>query len=282
MTSTPHSALADQAPYRRMGRAVVRSFGKGPPLVLLHGGVGSWTHWLRNIPSLMERFRVHAVDLPGYGDAQDTPRGIAPDAYVALVHASLAPLAEEGPLLVSGFSFGGAVGGAFARMLGPACAGFAAVGPGGFGATEGRVLGLKNVPKPSDPTYRTIIRHNLAAMMIAEPAAIDEATIDIQIANISRTRFDSRNVSLRATLLKDIAAIQAPVMVVWGEADSVAWPTVAARARQTRDARPNVRIETIPGAGHWTQYERASETNALLLDFFRKQRQPTAKQGQTA
>lgn len=254
---------------RRRGGAVVRSFGTGAPLLLLHGGVGSWTHWLRNIGPLAARFRVHAVDLPGFGDAADVPRGLPAEGYVDLVHAALSPLAEEdGPLHIAGFSFGGAVGAALARRLDADCAGFAAIGPGGFGNAPGRSLGLKPAPPADDPAYAAVIRHNLLAMMIASHEAIDDRTVEIQTANIARARFDSRKVSLRATFLDDLAAVAAPVMVIWGDADVVAWPSVADRIAQLRRARPDARVEIIAGAGHWTQYERAGHVNAVLLDFF--------------
>ena len=32
------------------GSLVWRVWGSGPPLILLHGGYGSWTHWIRNVP----------------------------------------------------------------------------------------------------------------------------------------------------------------------------------------------------------------------------------------
>ena len=39
-------------------------------LVLLHGGSGSWMHWIRNIaPLVADGFHVLAVDLPGFGDS---------------------------------------------------------------------------------------------------------------------------------------------------------------------------------------------------------------------
>jgi alpha-beta hydrolase superfamily lysophospholipase len=42
-----------------------------PTFVLLHGGSGSWTHWIRNIePLVAEGYRVLAVDLPGFGDSE--------------------------------------------------------------------------------------------------------------------------------------------------------------------------------------------------------------------
>ena len=34
------------------GAMVWRVWGAGEPLVLFHGGSGSWTHWIRNIPEL--------------------------------------------------------------------------------------------------------------------------------------------------------------------------------------------------------------------------------------
>jgi len=42
--------------------AVCRS-GSGPDVVLFHGGMGSWKHWIRNVDPLAARFTVHALDL---------------------------------------------------------------------------------------------------------------------------------------------------------------------------------------------------------------------------
>src|SRR5207249_8442783 len=65
------------------GAMVWRTWGQGPPLVLLHGARGSWTHWLRNIPALAERFSVIVPDMPGFGDSGAPPKPHTVEALAA-------------------------------------------------------------------------------------------------------------------------------------------------------------------------------------------------------
>ena len=39
------------------------------PLILLHGGHGSWEHWARNTDSLAQHFHVFVPDMPGFGES---------------------------------------------------------------------------------------------------------------------------------------------------------------------------------------------------------------------
>ena len=43
----------------------------GPPLLLMHGGFGSWTHWLANIDVLRQQRELWTLDLPGLGASAD-------------------------------------------------------------------------------------------------------------------------------------------------------------------------------------------------------------------
>ena len=54
------------------GRRVnlVDTGGDGPALLFVHGLGGLWQNWLLNIPAFMDRYRVLAPDLPGFGASE--------------------------------------------------------------------------------------------------------------------------------------------------------------------------------------------------------------------
>ena len=56
------------------GAMVWRVWGEGEPLVLFHGGSGSWTHWIRNIPGLSRHYELWVADIPGLGDSAMPPK----------------------------------------------------------------------------------------------------------------------------------------------------------------------------------------------------------------
>ena len=91
---------------------VWRSWGEGPPLVLLHGASGSWTHWIRNIRPLAARFRVLVPDMPGFGDSDAPPEPHTADGLADLLAAPLnVMLPPPTRFDLAGFSFGGIIGG---------------------------------------------------------------------------------------------------------------------------------------------------------------------------
>ena len=81
----------------------VETIGKGPDLVLLHGwGLHSGV-WDEVLPVLAERWRVHAIDLPGHGHSSGVEAGTFDDATDRL--ASMVPKGAT----VCGWSLGGLV-----------------------------------------------------------------------------------------------------------------------------------------------------------------------------
>ena len=67
----------------------VHTRGSGPDLVLFHGGMGCWQHWVRNIAPLSEHFTVHELDHPSYGASASVPRDMQGAEYLDLVHRTM-------------------------------------------------------------------------------------------------------------------------------------------------------------------------------------------------
>ncbi|WP_460846633.1 alpha/beta fold hydrolase [Nocardioides ultimimeridianus] len=72
--------------------------GAGPALVLVHGLTFSRRTWDPVVERLRDRFRCIAVDLPGHGDS--TGSGASPSVVVERLHATLAGLGVEEPVVI--------------------------------------------------------------------------------------------------------------------------------------------------------------------------------------
>lgn len=267
----------DDTPFQRTaGGVAYRAFGAGEPLVLLHGGAGSWEHWVLNVDALATRFRVLAVDLPCYGDSEAVPWDTPVENFLGAVFAAIDEMtAGADRVHVAGFSFGGYIAAEMAVRLGPRAASLSMTGGAGYGKPEGRPFTLDSRRRmaerlgraPTAPELRAMHADNLAKLMIWDTARIDDWAIDMQTRNVARTRFDSRRLSWADGTVDSVARLSCPVMVVYGAHDSAAIPPVEARFERLRAVRPDVRTVTIPDCGHWAMYEAPDTVNQLMLDF---------------
>jgi pimeloyl-ACP methyl ester carboxylesterase len=246
-----------------------RRLGEGKPLVLLHGGVGSWRHWEANLPELSRHFTVIAVDLLGYGDSDDVPPGTDDEAYIALVAQSMDAVLPQAPAGLVAFSFGAVVAAAIAARMPDAFDRVSLLAPAGFGVPTGRALETRRVPPggPDKPEVREAVAYNLGQWMLSSVPPCDDAVVDLQLANMARARFDSRRISLQDRLATDLARVRAPVQLIWGEQDRLAFPSVAERVERCRAAADIAHVSIIPAAGHWVQYEARETVDQLLIDF---------------
>lgn len=246
-----------------------RVTGTGDPLVLLHGGMGSWNHWARNIDALSGRFTLYLLDMPGYGDSPTVARSIPDDDYAAMVIAAVNAIGGGRPVRLAGFSFGATIAAKVADGPGARVSKLSLLGAGGFGRSP-IALDLRQFPPKAEGegSLRKVLRHNLQVMMIADPAKITDEAVDLHLANVRRTRFDGRHVSLSSMMPAALRRIPCPVQMIWGEGDVLPHPSVQARAAAARAARPDLRVDLIPGAGHWVQFEAPEEVDCAMLEFF--------------
>src|SRR5262245_25106186 len=157
------------------GVMVWRAWGAGEPLVLLHGGYGSWTHWLRAIPELSRHYELWVPDMPGLGSSPMPPEPRTPASIAAVVAAGLSeifpPQVRPG---LAGFSFGGRVATLAAARLGSRVRELVLIGVAALGLTpEPRAPFARERSGMSEAERAAVHRQNLAILMFADPARID-------------------------------------------------------------------------------------------------------------
>lgn len=273
------AALEERAQRHRVGfeggAVAWRCFGEGVPLVLLHGGHGSWLHWACNIAALAEHHEVWVPDLPGYG-ASSTPARPTLDAIVEATSSTLDALVGAGTSIgLAGFSFGGLVAAHLALHRGRVT-GLALLGPAGHGGPRrprGALLSWREAYERQDAeALRDIMRHNLLMHMLHDPEAAGEAALAIHTAACIETRFRSKPISRSGGLAECLSRFDGSLFLVWGEHDVTVHPEQAGEALVA--GRGNGRTLIVPGAGHWVQFERAGAVNRLLLDWFSGMERP--------
>ncbi len=248
---------------------VWRVWGAGPPLVLLHGGYGSWTHWIHNIPELSQHYELWVPDMPGLGSSAMPPEPWTPASIAGVIAAGLTEIFPlRAGLRLVGFSFGGHVATLAAAQLGQRVRDLTLVGVA--------ALGLKSEPRKPFAKERAgmsweeraeVHRHNLEILMFADPANIDALAVYLQAENVKRARFHSRPFAATDDIARTLAQVAAPLKTVWGTRDVIARPSLEARLDVLRRYHPELEARLIEGAGHWVMYEAPGAFRAALRDL---------------
>jgi pimeloyl-[acyl-carrier protein] methyl ester esterase len=244
--------------------------GNGRDLVLLHGWGMNAGIWETLAQALSQRFRVHAVDLPGHGASA----GCEP-CTLARIAALLAQQMPE-HCLVCGWSLGGQVALTWAgaapqqverlaliattpcftrradwpHAMAPAVLeDFAQALAGDYDATLGRFLALQAIGDGQAKQVLLQLKKNLFARGRPQPRALE---LGLQIL-------------LDTDLRGSMAAIAQPVMIYHGDRDTLA-PLAAAEYLQR--ALPNARLTVMRGAAHAPFIADAPGFSAHLTEFF--------------
>ena len=242
-----------------------------PAVVLLHGGSGSWTHWVRNIAPLQAAgWRVLVPDLPGFGDS-DLPPGCSDvDALPAHLHTGLQQLQASGAcgdrVRVVGFSFGGMAGALWLAAHPQDAEQLVLVGAPGMGmATSQRVplKGWRHLPTPE--AQNQVHRHNLMALMLEWPTSLDDLALSLHAENVQRDRMPRRRLSSTDIVARALPQLQVPVSAIFGEHDAL----YRERLMELQAAMPLMvqrwgQWHTVAGAGHWVQYEATQAFDQAL------------------
>lgn len=264
--------------------------GDGPPVVMFHGYADSADTWRLTLAQLARRNqRAVAVDLPGFGDADELDPGlILPQldafAFDVLRYGSGRP---QEPAVLVGNSLGGCVSLRLAADHGARVSGVLAAAPAGLQMS--RLLFLVE----RDPILRSLL-----AIPAPVPAAVLRAAVArlyVQLAFAPKHQVDPKVISTfsshhghrtKVASLLQIAhrmlpelrnalpldQIDTPLLLVWGDRDRLLFH---GSAQQILGAVPGSRLELLSGIGHCPQVEAPERFTELLVEFL-AERCPTA------
>jgi pimeloyl-ACP methyl ester carboxylesterase len=262
----------------RVGKLSALTAGTGDPVVCIHGLGGTKVSFVPTVAALAERYRIIALDLPGFGES-DKPILAPYDAsyFARSVIALLDRLQIERAHLI-GNSMGGRVaielGLRYRRRVG----GVALLSPALAWLRERPWKGLLRLPLPRlgliQPTPRgiteAIVRRLVPSGSDGWAAAGVDEFLRSYLTPRGRVAFyeAARNIYLdephgERGFWTRLRRLSAPTMFVWGRRDALV-PIGFMKHVET----------TLPGArhleldcGHVPQLERPRETHAAIREF---------------
>ena len=236
-------------------------------LVLLHGGSGSWTHWIRNVaPLVADGFHVLAVDLPGFGDSALPDSGADVDALIEPLHAAWQTLRASDHVSFVGFSFGGMTAALWMLAYPQDASNLILVGSPGLGITSPHRVPLKGWRHLSTEDLQIQAhRHNLLALMLHDESKLDELAMTVHRLNVARDRMPRRRLSGTPIVADALPHIACPVHVIYGEWDALYHGCMTEVENLVKNITPQLASwQLVSGSGHWVQFE-APEAFQLVL-----------------
>lgn len=245
-------------------------FGEGPPLVLLHGGHGSWLHWIRNVDALSRDHELWLPDMPSFGESASLAGDPhAPDRmprFVDVISHAIDEVTGTGATIdLGGFSFGGLAAAMVAAQRG-GIRRLALLGPGGHGGGRRQDFDLADWRVPDRNAMLEALRRNLVPFMLHDERRADALALAIHEWSCVHTRFRSKSIALQGGLPTALDRITAPTLLLWGEHDITAVPEQIGPQLAQRHATR--RFFPIRDAGHWAQFEQPDVVNAMLVEWF--------------
>ncbi len=227
------------------------AFGRGKPVLFVHGWLGSWRYWMSAMEELSTTHRTYALDLWGFGDSDKLKRRYTACSYVDLLQAFMDELGI-GRVLLVGHSLGAVVSVRFAAENADRVDRLMLVSPPVSGASINREL-------CSFGTSNTLFGRLLWRKPVDYEQVLEEA---------KKTDGEAITASMESVAEIDIRkytdSLQIPCLVVYGEKDNIITPP---KPEDFNRYRSNVRPIALAKSRHFPMLDEAGKFNRLLKDF---------------
>ena len=230
------------------------AFGRGRPILFIHGWLGSWRYWVPTMEAISDKYRTYALDLWGFGDsAKAKPRYSVPD-YVALINNFVNAMGiRQFPLV--GHALGAAVALEYAARYPDQVIKVVAVSlPMTPDSISRKLINFANDSVIAKMFWRRQITYKEVQKELEKtgPGAI---SLSVQ----SVTQIDVKHRLQNLSQFKDLM-----VLTVYGEKDDLIDPSPT---RSLNGHWPNIRPIGLSDSKHFPMLDEAAKFNRLLQDF---------------
>ncbi|MEU1038847.1 4-carboxymuconolactone decarboxylase [Streptomyces sp. NPDC005907] len=236
------------------------------PVLILGPSLGTtWHMWDRQIPELVQHWRVFRYDLPGHGGAPAYPTGSVTEVAGRLL-ATLDALGVQ-RFGYAGCAFGGAVGVELALRHPQRLASLAVIAASPrFGtADEFRRRGVIVRTNGLEPIARSAPERWFTGGFAAAQPAITEWAVQMVRTTDPGCYIAACEALAAFDVRAELGRIGVPTLVLVGSEDRVTGP---AEARTLVAGIPDARLAVVPGASHLVPVEQPAAVTDLLVRHF--------------
>jgi pimeloyl-ACP methyl ester carboxylesterase len=242
-------------------------YGRGRPVILLHGWLGSWGLWQETMSFLGRYYRTYALDFWGFGESGKKRETYAVQDFVSLVDQFMEQLGIVNAPLV-GHSMGGTVSLSVAIKYPQRVSKVVVVGSPIVGSSLAIPLKLAGYRGIAFMLFNMMGAFRLA-MRVASPIICRDARfadmMDHDLTSTTLASFLLSIASLRRTDLRPmLGQIQIPAMGMYGDRDVIVHPKQWEPMKKGID---HAQIERFPSAGHFIMLDEPQDFAQRLKAF---------------
>ncbi len=250
-----------------MGIHYLRTGGAKPPVVLLHGLMGSGACWTPLARALEHGFDVVMPDARGHGGSSAPQHGYRYDDHASDVVGLIRELELARPVLL-GHSMGGMTAAVVASRGAEIIRGLILVDPTFLSPERQREVHESDVADQHRRTLGLQTSDLVAEIQARHPRRSPEI-VELQAEARLQTSISAFDVLMPPNPeYRDLVrAIVVPTLLVIGDNSPVVTPEMAA---ELRGLNSRVRVEQIRGAGHGLPFDQPERLGEVVLSFLRE------------